>query len=356
MLLCDVDFFDLSLNNIHHDSVEIEGLDDDYLAPSENSIIISSTDAVSERDLIWIHGNVEYFGIVTRASRVDDATEVSFKPFISIFDQDVLFDVTVQNRTPLETVIKNLITTYFKNSGDSYQNVSVLTLATATSTSQWTFNIKSEDENSHYAIVNLYSAIIAPAMSSYGIGIYIVPNFNTKMLQATIQVASGWDFYLDADDDEIEINEFTYKEPSSTTNKLEVWNTENYSEKRTYYLHSDLSYNRTNNDRISPVVLAVSTATKNDSETDPKTFAQAADEVAANTFDGIEWKNYIELTTIHNNILISPLALRLGQRVKIIHGGVVYTSLLTGRKIGEIVTLMFGTIRLDLTKKLRIGG
>jgi len=45
-----------------------------------------------------------------------------------------------------------------------------------------------------------------------------------------------------------------------------------------------------------------------------------------------------------------------GGRVEIISDGVAYRSILTGRERGKNTKLVFGTVRLDLTKILRRGG
>jgi hypothetical protein len=51
--------------------------------------------------------------------------------------------------------------------------------------------------------------------------------------------------------------------------------------------------------------------------------------------------------------LIHPEQMEFGQVVKIISDGTEYTSILTAREIGQTVKLIFGTVRLDLTKILR---
>ena len=55
--------------------------------------------------------------------------------------------------------------------------------------------------------------------------------------------------------------------------------------------------------------------------------------------------------------MITPLSLNIGRVVNIIHNGVAYNSILTGKEISNsLVKLIFGTIRLDLTKILNMKG
>ena len=51
--------------------------------------------------------------------------------------------------------------------------------------------------------------------------------------------------------------------------------------------------------------------------------------------------------------LIHPEDMEFGQVVKIVSDGTEYTSILTGKEISETYKLIFGTVRLDLTKILR---
>ena len=356
----NLEFFDLSLNHIHHDVIDEFSIDDDYLSPSETTVEIGKTDKLSIRNLVWIKGSIEFLGIITKVSTKDYVTEISFKPFISLFDQDVLIDTNVQNNgTALEALIANKIREYWIESSDSLQNISTLTVSQATSTTSWGMNLKSDDEDKHHCIVGFYSVIIANAMSKYGIALDASINFNNKTINIRIGKITTAAYKIDADLKNVQILTFSLKEPSSDINKLEVWNTDNYTQKRYYYLHPDGTYSTANNNRITPVVLEVSSATPSedvDNPADRITFAQAANEVAISTFSGMEWTNLIELEMMVDDQLVKPLDLKYGQNVEIIHDGSVYTSILTGKNLSRTVTLVFGTVRHDLTKILKSGG
>ncbi len=85
-----------------------------------------------------------------------------------------------------------------------------------------------------------------------------------------------------------------------------------------------------------------------------ETVADAMRRRAEATFAKNKYSNLIELTTLSDDAMIHPLDISIGQIVEVIHDGVVYNSLLSGREVKDgLVTLIFGTIRLELTKYLK---
>jgi hypothetical protein len=78
---------------------------------------------------------------------------------------------------------------------------------------------------------------------------------------------------------------------------------------------------------------------------------------AKKVFKTSKYKNLIELTIKADDTMINPMNLEIGQTVNIIHDGVSYNSILSGKEIkGGLVKLIFGTIRLELTKILNMKG
>jgi hypothetical protein len=67
-----------------------------------------------------------------------------------------------------------------------------------------------------------------------------------------------------------------------------------------------------------------------------------------------KYSNLIELTMLANDSMIKPLEREMGTAATIIHDGVAYSSILSGREIRNgLATLTFGTIRLELTSYLK---
>lgn len=82
-------------------------------------------------------------------------------------------------------------------------------------------------------------------------------------------------------------------------------------------------------------------------------FLEKAHDKAYQTFSKNKYDNLIELEVAEDDDIIKPMQLKVGQIVNIISEGVSYTSILSGREIDTTVTLIFGTIRLELTKTLK---
>jgi hypothetical protein len=62
----------------------------------------------------------------------------------------------------------------------------------------------------------------------------------------------------------------------------------------------------------------------------------------------------IELSALATDPMINPLDMQMGRIVEIIHDGVIYNSVLSGREVASgVVKLIFGTIRLELTSYLK---
>jgi hypothetical protein len=83
---------------------------------------------------------------------------------------------------------------------------------------------------------------------------------------------------------------------------------------------------------------------------DVETFVALADSYASNLFNSISYNNLIELEMLKDDELIHPNDLEIGQTLNVISGGASYSTILTGKRIGETCTLVCGTVRLDLTK------
>lgn len=79
---------------------------------------------------------------------------------------------------------------------------------------------------------------------------------------------------------------------------------------------------------------------------------------AAKIFNVSKYKNLIELTIPRGDPLIKPYSLRSGQTVNVIYKGVTYPSVYTGFSFlkNGLMKLIFGTIRVELTKILNMKG
>lgn len=373
MSQCNVDFFDRSLNLVHHDIIDSPCIDEDYLTPVTNSIEIGVTDKVKNGYLVYIKGTpADFLGIVTDVKDDEYLTTVTFKPMVSLFDHPIMFDTNYQTSAggtkSLEEVINLYISRYHAKTGGSLGNdtdsylydETVLDIGTASSTMSWGFNLKSDVEDMHHCKIGFQQMLLNRAMTKHGVVVrsYIQYNNGEKKLVFRTGAIDG-SMILDADREEVKVKTLQIQNAADVTNKLEIWNSKNFTEKVYYYLHPDGTYdtNKSSN-RIEPVKIDVLTAQEERDEDDivTKTFAEAARSEAASTYGSITWTNLIELEVLPTDNAIQPLTIPIGQKVNIYYKGTMYSTILTGRKMGDVITLVFGTVRLDLTKKLKQGG
>lgn len=381
----NVEIFNREFELLAHTNVDDIKIDYDYLKPNDSQIEIRLTgfydtfaaqavidddngglframsipeleglmDAVGVGAYIRLQrDDTDIFGIITSVTTGDDEiiTQLGIQAFPSaIFATEILFDTNLQGTQALETVIANYITSNFINNSDTIQNIPNLSVTTTSSTLAWGMNLKSDTENMHHCVIDFYDVLIRRALEEYGIAIHTDVDFQNSSISLTIGKVIGTQT-IEADLPNVFDKTFLINEASKNTNKLDVYNTANYTTIRTYYKHTDGSYDTTNNNRLYPVVREIGTATADDSHT----FAQNADSVAASTFGEVTYNNLIEIKCLCDDSLIRPMDLDIGSVVTVIHEGNAYTSIMTGYQLEDnIINLIFGSIRADLTKLLR---
>lgn len=360
-----IEFFDRQLNYVFHDSSVDLQIDDDYLSIVTNVVEIASTDLVKAGHFIRISRDddtINFFGVVSEVSPGEHITTIRYKPFVSLFDEDILFDTTVQgtsdnkpDTSTLENVLKKYITDYYISNSDTLQNIPMVisTSALANHTRKWGMNIKSDTEGANRAIIGFHNVLIVNAMKQYGVAINATPDFTNKVINVTILRRSDV-YHVDGDLDNVTVKTLKVNDRPDGVNKLIVHNTENYSQTRTFYVHSDRSWDAINTDRIVPVVRSVKAATP-DSELAQidydVAFDYAAVEVAYNELSGLTWDNLIEFECSPNDPIVRPLDMKFGQTIKLHYAGGTYESILTGVSVNsEVITLTFGSERVRYTK------
>lgn len=326
----------------------------DYLNLGANNIQIITDSAIMNGDYIHISsGGDEYFGVICGVSQGEEegTVQIEYKSFLSIFNTDILFDTNRQGIGTLEEQLKAIIDSLWVNNSDATQNILGLQVATTTTTLNWGFNLKSDIAEKHHIICNFYTTFIVRSMEKYGVGIRVVPDFTTKKIYLSIGYISDNPIYIEADLPNIIKKNVTVRVTQFDTNKLIIWNaTADYGESIIYYRHTDDTYDIYNRDRISPVITQTVAVQSDENHT----FSQLAESQASETFGSIEYNNLIELSVLPDDILINPKLLQFGQKVVVISNGSEYNSMLTGVRIQEgLYTLIFGILRIDLTKILQ---
>lgn len=359
----NVDVFDRTVSFVYNATVDATSVDDDYVSASLNIVEVPATQLVETGHFIRLQNdNYYFFGIVTEVSPGEVSTRIGFKSFLTIFDEEVLFDTNWQGtghaatRPTLETVIRNFISDTYVNPSDTYQRLPlVVTIdATITETLDWSFGIRPEKDTSHYAVANLYSDIIVRAIKEYGVTITVEPVFYDRKVHLTI-TKRPTSFKISADQDNVVVKTLKYSDKTVGINKLIVYNADNYNQNITFYVHPDKTWNTINSDRITPVSRGVKLVTPQENTVD--SFVEAATEAAYSELSSSSWDNCIELEVYVDDVNITPMTLYIGQVVEIYYKGASYKSILTGRILdGDKITLIFGSERIEYTKRRKLNG
>ena len=350
----NVEIFDRQFNLLQHYNIDSIEYEFDYLSIGENHAIIPFDDNVKRGAYIRINDSTyEYFGIITSIeidNSLEGFSEIRFKPFVSVFDTNIVYDTTVaSDDISLEEMIIDYIDDYFITNIDDDQLIMGLTLEKLTDTFDWTILIQEQTEGTGKAIINLLTDLIQPALVRHRVALYVTPNFNTKQIKVQVGIKAAADFIIEADNPNILTKNVILNQTTKEVNKLYVYQSDDFSNSAVYYLHTDGTFSTVNADRVTPVVFE----TKAAMVSQDKTFAQCALEVAANTFGDIFAANLIEIRVLNQDWLVNADSIEIGQMVSILLNGVVYKSVLTGFKRRDTTELIFGTIRMDLTKILK---
>ncbi len=363
-----IEFFDREFNFIYRDTAVNLVVDDDYLSPAQNSVEIGPiTDIKYGYFIRVIREDEEFFGVVIESSPGKYKTTVRYAPFLSVFDEDILFDTDYQlkrvdgvvngvtqkvNQYSLEQVIKTYIDAEYVNNSDTLQNLPIV-VSIGSTTKPWGFNIKSDAEDQHHAIIGLYRVLIVNAMKQYGIALNVRPDYEVKKIFITI--STNRDVVdIDGSLDNIVIKTLKLNDRPSGTNKLVVYDSSDLTRAPIiFYVYTNREWGVDNTDRISPVSKDLAIATPDPEIEDPlEAFAVAALDIGYSQLSGLTWDNLIELEVIPSDPIIKPMELEFGQMINLWYKGDQYSSILTGRNIGpDIITLTFGSERIKFTKR-----
>lgn len=352
----NVEIFDRQFNLIQHYNVGAIDYNYDYLSTVENSILIEFNENVEKGDYIRIVNNTDsYFGFISSIAvneAIQGFSEIRFKPFIALFDAPIMFDTTLQGSgTSLENAIAGIITDYWINNADADENIYGLEVQTLSTTSNWGFHITSDQKGLDKAIINFMTSIIRRSLTKYQVGLYAEPDFTNKKVVVSIGVKALSTFYIEADLPNVIEKSIIVNETTEDMNKLFIYDQSDLVTNVIYYKHPDGSYDTRDEDRITPVIYGITSVAVSEGDT----FADVAEDAANKQFDVDTYSNLIEITVQNEDEIVMPQSLTIGQIVNVISNGTSYSSILTGVERSNKTKLIFGTIRLDLTKIIKGG-
>lgn len=307
----------------------------DYLTIEKTKVKTKNIDA-AKGDLVIISSGInrEYYGLIDDLEPGIDEITFTLKPMLSLFDTTVILS---KSFTYIEHFIREIITENFIESGDSLQDIPGLTVS-ITSETEATLNL--EDN------IGSFYNVITTALTGYG----VIVDFTFDPQEKTASVVIGKNkkaVTIEAGLPNVISTSFLIGDSYGQRNKLTLINKDNPEETVTYYLHDDGTVSSVDEKRISPVFFSFENVTPGE-----KGFADAAYAAAFESLAPQKYDNLIEITINTDNKLIDP-NMSIGTEAVIFFEHRAYVSVLTGfSKTERNITLVFGCVRAELTKRL----
>ena len=285
-------------------------------------------------------------GMVADVQPEDGLITITIRPLQALFDIDVYYSAVSDCITWIATNIGAQLAT----NADALQNRPIdITYTTASE------NLPLTGYNFN-ATVNILS-VIGNALKTYGVVCDTYLDLVNKRIKCNIY-ANADAKTLEADLDNVLGKEVTIGDSYGAANKLTIQKIQAEDGVKTvlgdvtYYLHSDGTISDVNSDRITPVFYKLEQIELGSDETvaewEAKAYAKAVEVLSPQKYD-----NEIVLSYHRDDKIAMPMEMTIGTATTIYVDGIAYSSILTGRSInGNVVTLTFGAVRTELTKKL----
>lgn len=285
--------------------------------------------------------DADFCGIVTDIKERKDEKAISYKSFLKYLDVDLMvaFDTSIS----VEEYLKSLVDAEYVNNTDAYENILGLTVETK-STTEAAYGYDFND-----GIHNIYD-IFLYAFEVYGVVIDFKVDPAAKVIICSIGKLTQDLFTIEADLDNVFNRKIITKEAKDTVNKIYIYNEEDITQMTTYYKGQDDTVSISPDTRITPVMVKSVMIKVGRNET----FEAAALAKAMSDLKATKYENLIEIECQEDDLLIRPHTRYIGQEAVIIKNETSYSTILTGYqyKSGK-AKLIFGTIRLELTKILK---
>ena len=285
-------------------------------------------------------------GIVADVQPEDSLITITVRPLQALFDIDVYYSAVSDCITWIATNIGAQLAT----NADALQNRPIDITYTVASK-----NLPLTGYNFN-ATVNILS-VIGNALKTYGVVCDTYLDLVNKRIKCNIYANSDAKT-LEADLNNVLSREVTIGDSYGAANKLTIQKIQAEDGVKTvlgevtYYLHSDGSISGVNSDRITPVFYKLEQLELSSDETDAEWTAKAYSK-AVEVLSPQKYDNEIVLSYHRDDRIAMPMEMTIGTATTIYVDGIAYSSILTGRAInGNVVTLTFGAVRTELTKKL----
>lgn len=345
MKLFKVEFFNKNFDYVGSHEIGDFDFEYDYLSLSNNEINVLSTTDCEIGNIIYISSmntSESYIGIVTSIELKKGVKRVKFKTFLECLDVKVIYDEPVE----IETWISNKLLETYVNNEDAFQKMPIRPVIL----SRTEGTLETDEEEPLF--VNLYE-MVEQALRKYQITLNFGLDLKEQRIICNIGKVQDPIKVIEADLPNIIDSEITVKtNDENAINKLIIFNAGENSagEQAIYCRHTDGTIDTDlENDRITPVIFDCVSIETTSEEFEQKALEKAEADLAQDKLD-----NLIEITVTENDYLVEPDMYKIGQEVEVISEGKSFNSILTGIKYKKgQKTLIFGAIRLELTKILK---
>lgn len=333
------EFFDTSFNFKYWSKIAEPEFVYDYLTLDKTVIVIPGVADI--RRGWYCHITREsssapvWQGFVSGVDTTKSTTSVQISPLVALFDFEFFYNRKTynDNKTDVEGWLRSAILGAFAG-GDSVQNIPGLTVTAATHTDGVDLNLK---DNIHQ-LWDLARKIIQNNRIAIDCG------FDPQAKTITVVIRNHSvesEITIEADLENITDQKFTIRDNWGDVNKVIIYNADNLSQSQTF----------TATDYAAPVVQRIAEVTVGEGET----FANVARVKAAELMRTSDADNLIELTFRAADRIIPDIG--IGRGVRILKAGKEYHSVLTGYSLkGGMKTYIFGGVRIDLSKRLKLKG
>lgn len=322
-----MNFFDKQYNVVDFGFIDLsnEEIAEDYLSLSSNIFTFPKILNIMQGHFA-ICG--EFQGVVTSVAYIDDKTEVTIAPLLSLLDVDILYPTS-------ESDVILMLTSLINRAYGSDVTTRLTGILIEDNTTQSYFD-SSFVEAELPAVVNIYDLIIK-LFKQYEVYINIEINIVAKTItfsfnRNAVQVIARLEKPIVLDY-ELVIS----AQSKGITTVFCIWSEQPNTIISNYALEKKTALGK-------PHYIFVSAETEEE-------FERLAD-IQSDEITSIDGDNYITATVEVDSLVFPPL--NIGKRVKLLHRGVAYDTVVT-KKVsqGGAVTYTFGNVRLNLTDILK---
>ncbi len=316
-------------------------LQQDYLTMEPTVITVPGRTKVVKGNYVHITGGYEFDGIVSDVQPAEHTTAISVRPLQAVFDVEIF----TEDFTDVARFLYQAITQTLVENTDRLQNIPLDITNSAVKADRPVSITETK--------INLLNLMVS-ALTIHHIAVDCKLDMKNKVISADICRVSA-EKTVEADLHNVLSREITIGDGYGNFNKAlikkiirdEETGTVILSDAVPFFLHTDGTVSTVDKDRIIPVFQTVELL--DDCEDWDVQALNRASELMA----GTKYNNEIILTYRLDDRLTVPMGIRIGTAVTVFNDKKRYRSVLTGRILSDnTVSLIFGAVRVDLTKKI----